>query len=219
MSEGDKIIILDNTGMQHLVVLGQMTQKEVQGEIISSDQCENEPKIKLHLYISLTQREKFEFILQKCTEIGVAAFHPFISSRSLVRNPKIGVEKISRWQNIIKEAAEQSGRAIIPEIDDVKDLIELVENLGNEFQEKFIAWEELSEDSIWQPAGESSGEIIKIALFIGPEGGFEREEIDLAIRNGIDAISLGKRTLRTETAAIAGSFLIIYAYEINSRKV
>ena len=115
METGDEIVVLDNTGTEYHVILTSISQKEVIGTITQKKQCETEPRTKITLYQSLVAREKLEFIFQKCTETGVSSFVPVVTERSIVRNSsKITKEKLSRYENIISEAAEQSHRGIIP---------------------------------------------------------------------------------------------------------
>jgi 16S rRNA (uracil1498-N3)-methyltransferase len=211
LREGDQVLVLDNTGRQYSVLINQSTTKNLKGEILSSNMSESESPIQLHLFISLTQREKFEWILQKCTEIGVTAFHPFISSRSLVKISSVNSDKLNRWRKIIKEAAEQSERGIIPELYEVERFESLITQVSPEFEPKYLAWEEAQVNNLLQPRLESS-KFSKMALFIGPEGGFANDEVMMAQDQGFLIISLGRRILRVETAAIVACTLVLHAF-------
>jgi len=206
LKDGDSIIILDNSGMQFeaKIIFGE--GKIIRAEVISSSLVDTEPLIKLHFFFSLTQREKFEMILQKCTEIGVAVFHPFTSSRSLVRSISTESNKLARWKKILKEASEQSHRGIIPEIMPTEPLEKLITESQFTFDRSLFAWEE--SNSLFQTS--KSPLIQSIALFIGPEGGFSLEEAEMARDKGMETISLGKRILRMETAAIVSCSLLLY---------
>ena len=114
LREDEKVFVLDNTGMAYEVSLQFSVDGEVRGKILKAISENTEPVIQLSLYISLTQREKFEWIIQKGTEIGVTRFIPFISERSLIQKNEINEKKTQRWQKIIQEAAEQSHRGRIP---------------------------------------------------------------------------------------------------------
>ncbi|MHC4759608.1 MAG: RsmE family RNA methyltransferase, partial [Planctomycetota bacterium] len=116
MKEGEHVVVLDNTGFEYEVELLNITKGKAAGKIIEKRESAGEPKAKLTLYQSLLTREKFEFVLQKCTEIGVSRIVPMVTERTIVRDTAIKEGKLERWRNIIMEAAEQSGRGLIPEL-------------------------------------------------------------------------------------------------------
>jgi len=203
----EHVTILDNEGMQYEVEIEDILQKPVKAKIIKSEYVSSESTAKIGLFVSLTGREKFELILQKCTEIGVYKFHPFVSSRSLVMTTKL-VEKQTRWESILREAAEQSSRGRIPILSQPQVLHEALITAKQEYDHILFAWEEVD-------IGQSINQIKfnqhmnSFAIFIGPEGGFSQEEAQDAVNQGVTLISLGKRILRMETAAIAASFFMI----------
>ncbi len=206
---GDHIIVLDNEGWEYEVVLAAINKSQLTFEVIDKRQAKGEPQTRITLYQSMLARDKFEWVLQKCTEVGVWRFIPVITRRSLVRkSDTFGPAKLERWQRIITEAAEQSHRGLIPEINRPIGFKECISQLS-EFDLVLIA--SLSEDS--KPLGKFTGDCGKpknIAILIGPEGGFTDDEIRLACENGAAAISLGPRVLRTETAAVVASALVLY---------
>jgi 16S rRNA (uracil1498-N3)-methyltransferase len=231
MNIGDEIVVLDNTGTEYHVSLTSISQKEVIGTITQKKQCETEPRTKITLYQSLVAREKLEFILQKCTETGVSSFVPVITERSIVRNPeKITKEKLSRYENIISEAAEQSHRGIIPVLRSPINFNQAVSELKNYDITLVGSPREITQgkiNSIEKNYIISRGEtnecaplkkilqeckIVpeKIAVFIGPEGGFSEKELEVLESRGAKPFSLGKRILRTETAAICTPAIILY---------
>ncbi|MBN2181947.1 MAG: 16S rRNA (uracil(1498)-N(3))-methyltransferase [Sedimentisphaerales bacterium] len=209
MKPGDNIIVLDNTGLEYTLRLVDVERQKVTGEIINKAKSGAEPETKITLFQSLLTRDKFEWVLQKCTEVGVCSFVPVVTQRSIVRRTvDITPEKLSRRQNIITEAAEQSGRGVIPTL----------ENPVN-FSDVFSALDDF--DCVLLASTDSDAprlrEVIKpdkapkkVALLIGPEGGFSDEEIAEACGRGAVAFSLGKRILRTETAAVVASALILH---------
>jgi 16S rRNA (uracil1498-N3)-methyltransferase len=206
---GDRVIVLDNEGWEYEVVLVAINKSQLTFELIDKRRAKGEPQTRIILYQSMLAREKFEWLLQKCTEVGVCRFTPVITQRSLVRkSDTVGPAKLERWQRIITEAAEQSHRGLIPEIDRPIGFTECLSRLS-EFDLVLIA--SLDEDS--KPLGkclEECGKPKNIALLIGPEGGFTDDEIRLAYENGAAAINLGPRVLRTETAAMVASALVLY---------
>ena len=209
MKIGDEIIVLDNTGIEYHAKLTNISQKEVAGEIIRKEKCQAEPKTQITLFQSLLAREKFQVVLQKCTEVGVCNFVPIITERSIVRKPeKIKKEKLSRFQSIITEAAEQSGRATVPSIQNVVFKSQALSEL-NEF-DICLYGSILDCSSLKQILRDSKFSPEKIALFIGPEGGFSDSEIEEFSKRAVQPFSLGRRVLRTETAGIVSAAVILY---------
>ena len=126
-----------------------------------------------------------------------------------------GDKKIKRWQKISEEAAKQSGRGIIPEIKEPMNLKEAIEEL-KKFDLAFVPYE-CEEENCLRDILKSKDDIKTVGFMIGPEGGFEKSEIDLLVENGITPISLGKRILRTETAGEAVLSMVMYEIgDINS---
>ena len=114
---GDRVLALDGQGWQYEVALEEVSNSRVTGLVAAQAAATGEPRVRLTLFQSLLQRDKFEWVLQKGTEIGVTAFAPVITRRSLVRDAgDVGENKLERWRRIIKEAAEQSGRGALPTI-------------------------------------------------------------------------------------------------------
>jgi 16S rRNA (uracil1498-N3)-methyltransferase len=198
------------------VKLREVTASTVNGEIISKGLSQSEPKTKVTLLVCLTQREKFEWILQKCTEIGVSAFIPVISSRSLVQSTREVDSKFERWLRILREASEQSHRGIVPELRPALRFEEAV-NLPEYRQDcRLIPWEEEKSLSLHDALVHNPSP--RIILAIGPEGGFSEEEVGLAKKAGYLPVTLGPRILRMETAAITAAALALYERgEMNAR--
>jgi 16S rRNA (uracil1498-N3)-methyltransferase len=207
MKTGDEIIVLDNTGWEYHVRLINISKNEISGEIINKEKCQAEPSTQITLYQSLLAREKFEFVLQKCTEVGISSFMPVITERSIVRNAeKITKEKLARFENIIAEAAEQSGRGIIPSLKNPVNLNQAASEL-----EKFdFSLVGSTQECMTLKNVLRNTQYEKIALFIGPEGGFGESELQLLNSRGVTSFSLGKRILRTETASIVAAAIVFY---------
>ena len=206
LRNGDKIIVLDNTGKEYTVRLVDVTRQKVIGEITSQSYCPNEPSLDVTVYQALLKGSKLDFVLQKCTEIGVTRFVPIICERCVAAKPS--TSRFERWRNIILEAAEQSGRGKIPELGSILDFKQACEN-ANGFS--LIPWE--SEKTIGIKAILNNIETVnRINVFIGPEGGFTSSEVEFAQSKGIPAVSLGKRIMRAETAAIVAITAVLYEY-------
>ena len=213
MKIGDDIIVLDNTGFEYQVSLTKFSSNEVIGEIVYKKQSEAEPKTRITLFQSLLAREKFELVLQKCTEVGVESFVPIVTERSIVRRPeKITNKKHTRFESIITEAAEQSARGKIPTLASPIKLSQAVSELNN-FDICLFGSMEKECATLKQMLQNADTAPVNVALFIGPEGGFSEKEYENFNSRGVSAFSLGKRILRTETAAIIASAVILHELE------
>jgi len=210
MSQGEHIIILDNEGLEYDVTLTKVRHQEVVGQIIAKRPAWGEPTVQITLFQSLLTRDKFELVLQKCTEVGVSAFVPVVTERSLVRDTSIKPEKFARLQKIITEAAEQSHRGRIPDLSQPITFEQLLSKLSD-FDCRLIAWPADGTVTL-QQALRSIGKGVPetVALLIGPEGGFSQKEVEQARDIGAIPVTLGPRILRTETAAIVAAALILY---------
>jgi len=167
----------------------------------------------VYLFQGLPKADKMELIIQKCVELGVHAVIPVAAKRSVVKlDDKKAKSKISRWQGIAEAAAKQSKRRIVPEIMDVMSFREAMEYIA-EFDVKLIPYELAEDMSKTKQLIEALEPGQKIAVFIGPEGGFEDAEIQEALKNGVEPITLGKRILRTETAGFTIMSWIMYQLE------
>lgn len=169
---------------------------------------------KVYLFQGLPKADKMELIIQKAVELGVYSVIPVATKRSIVKlDDKKAASKRTRWQGISEAAAKQSKRKIIPEIGEVLSFKEAIK-LTKEMEVKLIPYE-LAEDM-----GKTK-EIIQgikpgqsVAIFIGPEGGFDESEIEFAREEGVEAITLGKRILRTETAGMTVLAWLMYHLEM-----
>ncbi len=212
LKPGDFVAVLDNLGNEYRVELTSVTAEGSRGVILEQKAAAGEPPVRLTLYLCLTQREKFEWILQKCTETGVAGFIPVISSRSLVRDPADVENKLGRWQRIVREAAEQSGRGRIPSVSAALLYEQALRHGIAACQAGLLAWEKEDQRGLSALLAELDG-LERIALLIGPEGGMSGEEVQMAVEHGWKTFSLGRRTLRMETAAVVASARLIAAVE------
>jgi 16S rRNA (uracil1498-N3)-methyltransferase len=224
MKEGEHIVVLDNEGLEYDVVLTQVRREQVVGQIKEKSPASGEPAVQVTLFQSLLTRDKFEVVLQKCTEVGVTEFVPMVTERSLIRETFIKPEKVDRWQRIITEAAEQSHRGRIPKLSPPVTFEQALGGLAD-FDCRLITWPapesaiRLADYRGPAEGGLSLRQALRadnknvprtVALLIGPEGGFSEREVELAKESGAIPITLGPRILRTETAAIVASALVLY---------
>jgi len=208
---GERVFVLDGAGWQAEITLDEVSAGRVVGRITAESAAGGEPVIRLTLFQSLLKREKFEWVLQKGTEVGVAVFAPVITRRGLVRGDEVGPEKLDRWRRIVKEAAEQAGRGALPELRPpvtfAAATVEAAARGEAAHDRALLAWEGDGQPLREVLRGAAGG---RVALFIGPEGGYDPAEVAQAEACGITPVTLGRRVLRTETAAIVGAALVLY---------
>ncbi|WP_083962701.1 RsmE family RNA methyltransferase [Thermodesulfovibrio thiophilus] len=195
-SHGDLISVTDGRGKSFKAkIINKATI-----EIIHEEELFTEDDFSIVLCQGILKGEKMETVIQKATELGVKKIVPFISERCVIRN----TTKLERWKKIAKEATEQSGRSIIPEISDVINFSDLIKHIDN----GIIFWEKER-----LPLIQSIHEINhknSLFLLIGPEGGFSSEEVKQASEKGLKVASLGKRILRAETASIVSVGIVSF---------
>ena len=205
--EGEEITLCDGEGMDYQCCIASL-ERGVLLDILSQDVCETEPKTKITLYQGLPKADKMELIIQKCVELGVDRIVAVSTERAIVKLDKKETKKLERWQKIAEAAAKQSGRGKIPEIG--QQVLKFKEAVAEakELDGAIIPYEREQERGIRAFVQEFKGN--SIGVFIGPEGGFADEEIALAQENGITPITLGKRILRTETAGMTTTAILLY---------
>lgn len=211
LKTGDRVILLDNSGWEYQVELGEVSRRRVGGRILQKSLAQSEPRTKITLYQSLLKGSAFESVLQKCTEVGVVAFVPVVAARCIISTLEdIGEKKLERWRRIILEAAEQSRRGRLPVLRPALMLRQ--------------AWQEASRGGMtivpWEEAGSERGlrslltttqpTPFSVNLFIGPEGGFTPQEIEQGQRYRALPVTLGPRILRAETAGLVAASAILY---------
>lgn len=169
--------------------------------------------VKVYLFQGLPKADKMELIIQKAVELGVYEIIPVSAKRSIVKlDEKKAKNKIARWQIISETAAKQSKRSVIPNIAEVMTFSEALSYAKN-MDVKLIPYELAEGMAKTKQLIENISTNESVAVFIGPEGGFEETEISLAIENGLMPITLGKRILRTETAGFTVLAWIMYQVE------
>jgi 16S rRNA (uracil1498-N3)-methyltransferase len=208
LGPGDMVVVLDDRGSEYEVTLTVVGSKEAVGRVVSARPAAGEPKVQLTLFQSLLIREKFELVLQKATEVGVAQIVPVLTARSLVRTKQIEENKLDRWQRILTEAAEQAHRGRIPGLEPVVPFADVFSRFVG--FDRFLIAAPSETVSLREALQGMERPEPSIAVLIGPEGGFTEEEVAVAREKGAIAVGLGPRILRTETAAVVASALILY---------
>jgi 16S rRNA (uracil1498-N3)-methyltransferase len=204
LKSGQTVTVLDNQGNCRSVILEVVDNRHVTGSAGAIQPALGEPKVKLILCPAITQREKFEWILQKGCELGVSEFQPVLTSRTLSQDTRGWEDKITRWQKILQEATEQCGRGLIPSIKLPQRFETVIENFHH--LPGFILHEQEHRVGL---ASVLQGTTTTVGLFVGPEGGFSEEEINLGKSAGLQSVSLGQRVLRMETAALAACAVLM----------
>lgn len=168
--------------------------------------------IKIHLFQGLPKSDKLELIIQKAVELGVASVTPVSMKRSIVKiDDKKKKSKTERWQAIAESAAKQSKRSFVPEVREVMSYKEMI-NTAKGLDLLLVPYECAEGMTATKAALTQIKSGMSVGIIIGPEGGFETQEIDLAVDVGGKIISLGSRILRTETAAItAAAMCMLYS--------
>ncbi len=217
MRPGEEMIVSDGNNRQYLCrvkeyVTGNLKEKAIL-EIVEEKTSDTELSSKLYLFQGLPKRDKMEFIIQKAVELGVYEIVPVAAKRAVVKlDEKKARKKPERWQEIAKSAAKQSGRGIIPRVERVlswRDALYKAQELDVVLIPYELAegMEETKKILTSIQRGQSVG------IFIGPEGGFEKAEVEEAMALGAKMITLGKRILRTETAGITTLSLLMFQLE------
>jgi 16S rRNA (uracil1498-N3)-methyltransferase len=215
MRVGDVVVLLDGSGVEYKARLAEFRDAQIDCEILGSTSGRCEPLHRVDLFLALLNKpDKFEWALQKCTELGAANFTPVTCERSVPGTPEQG--RRERWERIIREAAEQSGRCVLPLLHAPMTFREAVKQEGGKLVKASSGsathlalmpapGSELSIGAAVLEAGEGGN----VSLFIGPEGGFAEDELLAATERGIRLVNLGPRTLRSETAAIVALAVIL----------
>lgn len=207
---GDNININNCNGKEFLGEITNISKKDVNVKIIKEIFDYNESKINIHLFQGLPKSSKMDLIVQKNTEIGVKEITPIITNRVVVKADLKEFKKIDRWQRIILEASKQSKRSIIPSINKPIYFDELIEKLAS-MDLILVPYENEENKGIKSAINEVKNTDIKnVGIIIGPEGGFEQDEIIKLKEIGAHIVTLGPRILRTETAGFVSSTIVMY---------
>lgn len=213
MKEGEELHISDGNNQRYLCRIDRMEERTVFASIEETLEESMELPSKIFLFQGLPKGDKMEWIVQKAVELGVCEIIPVATKRAVVKlDEKKAKKKVERWQMIAESAAKQSARQVIPKVGNVmsyKAALEMAKKM-----DKILFPYELAEGM------EKTREVISsvqrgesLAIFIGPEGGFDTEEAQDAVKAGAQVITLGKRILRTETAGLAVLSILMFCLE------
>lgn len=216
MEYGDKIICNHPEGKAAICVIKTMTEERIVTEIVEWQNQTVELPVRVTIAQGLPKGDKLELILQKGTELGAAAFIPLQAERSIVKwDNKKASKKNERFKKIIKEASEQSHRTLLPKMEKVASLHDVI-TMSASFDHKLVAYEETARDFPTKKLSHFYNQMVasqQVLLCIGPEGGFSEKEIKELHNAGFQSVRLGPRILRTETAALYALASISYHFE------
>ena len=219
MKTDDELLISDGEGNDYTCVISSVSESEIFCEVISTGASGTEPAVKFYLFQGLPKSDKLEHIIQKSVELGVFQVIPVETARSIVKyDPKKLKSKLERWNKIAESAAKQSRRGIIPEVSCVTKYKDAVKMAGS-LDMVLIPYENYKDMDATRKALSLIKPGMNVGIFVGPEGGFEPEEVELACAakedGGAEAlqISLGSRILRTETAPLMLLSVLTFSVE------
>lgn len=210
---GDEITVGDGKGKDYLCKIVEISNDYVVADIEDIFANAAELPVRITLFQGMPKADKMEFIIQKAVELGVAEIVPVMTQRTVVKlDAKKETKKLERFQAIAMSAAKQSGRGVVPQVKEFMTFKQALE-YAKSLDMNMIPYEDAkgigyAREVIHSVAGHES-----LGIFIGPEGGFAKEEVDLATQIGAKCITLGNRILRTETAGMAVLSILMFELE------
>lgn len=207
---GDCVLLFDGAEGNYWVKIESVTPHRVEGAILSETPAPAIP-FKLRLFQALPKGDKFDFVLQKMTELGASEIVPVYTERSVTKIPPERLpERMRRWERIVMSAAKQSGLSQVPTVHS-PFLYERAFSLCEKGSLILLPWESEDEALLRDVLKELKGKMV-FNVFIGPEGGFSHHEVELAKRHGARLVSLGPLILRTETAGLFVASALMYEH-------
>jgi 16S rRNA (uracil1498-N3)-methyltransferase len=215
LKPGDEIALFDGEGSQYRARIEKFSPGAVHLSILDQQASSAEPSVDIAIGQALLKTRKLDRIVRQITELGATAFLPFVAERSVARpSPERLRDRRHRWETIVREALKQCGRSRTPVIGTVSTLEGLLE-LSHDYDKKIIFHNDKSpgDSSLYGGALQSeSRKVESVLALIGPEGGFTDSEVALALRSGFSCVSLGPRTLKADTAAVAVAAILQYGF-------
>lgn len=213
LRRGDHVLLSDSSALDYEVELTAVSARSATGRVVAERPSPPEPSLELVLYQSLIRPQRFELVLEKGTELGVARFVPLLSGRATVKTPRPsgagGSRRAERWRRIATEAAEQCGRGRVPAVDPPTPFEQAVSASGAPGL-RLLPWEGERSQGLRSYLRGIDQPPAAVSLLIGPEGGLAEGEVDMAREAGWVPVSLGPRILRSETAGIVAAALVMH---------
>lgn len=213
MKKNDILNISDGIKFNYTCKIEELLKSSILLNIVSKEEIKNNSKVEIDLFQGVPKFEKMELIIQKATELGINKIYPIETKRVVVKlDEKTKEKKLARWQKIAMEASKQCKRVYIPQVNQVDNIKNIVEKLYN-YDIVLVAYENEQNNFLKQELIKNKS-AKKIAIVIGPEGGFDEEDLKYFENSSkIKMVSLGENILRTETAGFA--MLAILKYEFD----
>lgn len=222
----EEFVVCDGRETDYVCCLSQIPTDAVNADkhsyarIIRQEKSCGEPSINCSVFVAYTKGDRLEYAVQKSVELGAHSISLFESSRCVAR-PDKAAKKTERYQKIALETAKQCARGIVPEVSEIGSFREAIISAANNFELTILCYEDAKNLHLrtvlehffpgWEdPIVKPRRKIKSIAVFTGPEGGFEPSEVELAQEYGFSIVSLGPRILRSETAPAAVLSAIMY---------
>lgn len=213
MHVGEEVTVSDGNNIQYLCQVEEFEEERVVLKVVEEKPVDTELPSRIYLFQGLPKQEKMELIVQKCVELGIYAVVPVSMKRCVVKlDARKAAKKVERWNGIAASAAKQAGRGFVPEVLPVQSYEEALA-MAKELDVVLVAYELAEGMSGTKEIIDSIKPGQSVGIFIGPEGGFEKEEVERAIGMGGKEVTLGKRILRTETAGLALLSVLMFHLE------
>lgn len=215
LKQGEKVTICNGQGTDFLCIIEQVCEKSVELSILEEYPSTGELDTKIYLFQGLPKKDKMELVIQKATELGAAYIVPVMNKRSVVKleDGKKEEKKLQRWNQIAVSGAKQSKRGVIPKVLPVMKYDKALEFAANKCETIIVPYENERGVAYTKEVLSTIKGQAAVGIFIGPEGGFEEEEINMAKEKSAHIVSLGNRILRTETAALSAMTMVMMACE------
>ena len=219
MRVGEELSISDGDIHCYYGEIAELSSEEVVVSIKEKRVSETELPSKLYLFQGLPKGDKMELIIQKAVELGVYEIVPVATKRAVVKlDDKKAVKKVERWNSISEGGAKQSGRTVVPKVQNVMSYKEALQ-YAKKLDVLMIPYELAEGMDVTKQVVEGIAPGQSVGIFIGPEGGFEVSEVELAMEYGAKPVSLGKRILRTETAGLTTLSILMYQLECKNHNL
>lgn len=209
-AENEIQICNEDSGINYKAKIIDINKEDIKCKIIEEIESKTEANTHIHIFQGIPKFEKMELIIQKCTELGVKEITPVEMERCVVKlDGKTENKKLERWRKIAEVAAKQSGRDKIPNINNVIKIKNICNILKN-YDIVLVPYEKEKITTLKEVLVKLPQKDLKIAVIIGPEGGFDEQEIKMLEQSNCKIVTLGNRILRTETVSIAMTSIILY---------
>lgn len=212
LKPGERVAFFDGSGTDVVTTLSSVGDKAVSCDVIERVPGPAESPTAVHLYQSITKGDRFEWLVEKATEIGVSRIVPLVTARAVVKTAGEG-NRIDRWRRIAVEAAEQCGRSRVPAIEGPQPFASAVESSPGVRLLPFESADDLAPSiaAVLHDRIDELYALSAVSIFIGPEGGFEDAEVAAAQSYEASVVTLGQRVLRSETAGLVAATLVMQA--------